>query len=238
MPELGTGGAVPEAGGDEESVPELPPVEDDREEDAVIGADAVESNVNVVVIPAVIRVVVLVITEAMALAVALPELEDIFDNEAVEPSLIDRDGTDAALLGNPEDEEGVDVGVALIMVVETRVIVVVCPPGSVLVNVVKTLEVVGGTGLNVDTNDDVDITFIDVLVSIVVDPTGIVLVIVIKVLESEIELGGYPTDEGMVVIATVLVIVVLEPPEMLLIIVVTLLDIVGDTDVGGLIDGD
>jgi hypothetical protein len=241
MPEIDTGGLVPETTGDEESMPELPPLEDSREGDAVVDKDVVDTNVKVVVTPAVIRVIELITTvEGTVLVVVLPGLEDTFDTEAVKLSLVDCGGTDDALLGSPEDEEGVDVGVTLIMVVETRAIVVVCPPGKVLVRVVNTFEVVGGARLEVGTESDGPITFIDVLVSIVVDPPGIVLVIVIKVLEveSETELDGYPRVERPVVIVTLLVTTVLGPPEMLMVIVVTLLDIIGDTDVGGLIDGD
>jgi hypothetical protein len=180
--------------------------------------------------PDVISVTVLVITERELVIKVLPGLEDGFGNEIVKSSLTEREDNDAELL----EGEGVNTGhVALIIVVKVMIMVVVCPPGRVLVSVVKALEVMGGAGLGGVTEDGGAITVVDVLVKIVVDPPGIVLVTVIKVrdVEGEPELNDGPGAEGMIVIRAV------KPPDILVVIVVRLLDIIGGIELDRLMDG-
>jgi hypothetical protein len=166
--------------------------------------------------PDVISVTVLVITERKLVIKVLPGLEDGFGNETVKSSLTEREDNDAELL----EGGGVNTGhVALIIVVKVMIMVVVCPPGRLLVSVVKALEVMGGAGLGGVTEDG--------------DPPGIVLVTVIKVrdVEGEPELNDGPGAEGMIVIRAV------KPPDILVVIVVRLLDIIGGIVLDRLMDG-
>jgi hypothetical protein len=239
--ELGAKDVVLEADADEEDIPELPPLVTDKREDAEKDTDVVERTIWVMVIPDVIRVTVLVITEGELVVVTLPGLEDGFGNEIVRPSLIEREDIDERLLEDWEGDGDVDAGdVTLIIAVEIMTTVVVCSPGSVLVSVLKKLEVIDGAGLGGASDDDGVITVTDVLVNTIVDPPDIVLVIVIKVpdVEGEAVLGDGLTDEGLMVTTTVLVIKAVELPDVPLVMVARLVDTVGDIELGGLMDGD
>jgi hypothetical protein len=164
--------------------PGIDTLDSEEDEDAATGTDVVESNVSVVVKPEVTNVVVLVKIDGTAVVPGRPGPEEGLGNDTVNPSLRVGLEVEEDLLENVEDGEGVTgADGALRIVVDVRVAVVTCPPGTVLVSVMRILDVTGGAGLGGAGWLEELITVTDVLVIVTVPPPGTVLVMVVKALE-------------------------------------------------------
>tara|TARA_R110002003_G_scaffold104_15_gene8298 strand:+ start:8795 stop:10006 length:1212 start_codon:yes stop_codon:yes gene_type:complete len=164
--------------------PGIDALDSEEDEDAATGTDVVESNVSVVVKPEVTNVVVLVKTDGTAVVPGRPGPEEGLGNDTVNPSLCVGFEVEEDLLEDVEDGEGVTgADGALRTVVDVRMAVVTCPPGTVLVSVMRILDVTGGAGLGGAGWLEELSTVTDVLVIVTVPPPGTVLVMVVKALE-------------------------------------------------------
>jgi hypothetical protein len=119
--------------------------------DTPIESGIVRSSVRVVMRAEVTLDIVFVMAGVTLVTVVLPDSIDGFAKEVVKPTLCERlvrlGDSDMEPLEDMEDGQRLaGRSVALIVVVETMVIVVVCPPGRVLVRVVKTLDITAGIG--------------------------------------------------------------------------------------------
>jgi hypothetical protein len=214
---------------------ELAALEDVKDEDVATGTDVVETIVTTVVSPDVVRVAVVVITEAIVVAAGFSESVEGRGREIVNPSLGERlarlEDIDKVLLGGLEDDERVPEDVALEIVVKTMVMIVVCPPGRVLVRVVSMLDVTGDGDTGAFPGGDAPMIVVDVLKTVVIDPPGSVLVSATIVLEVERtpELLVIAADVGLITIE-VLIAVVMDPPGNVLVSVTTVLDIEDKTE--------
>lgn len=246
MLELAVGDDLPESFGGKVVVLELAPLEGNGDEDTVTDTAVVDKSVRVVVTPEVTCVTVCVMTEGTAVATTLLGREEGFGSEIVKPPLdvglpgLEEDDDDAAeLLEDAESDEGVLArDIVPIVVVKTRVIVVVCPPGRELVSVVRMLDMVGDGRLEGMIFDDGPLV-IEVLVNVVGGPPGNVLVNVITPFDDENTAEGVegPVDEGLTTMIDVLVRTVVSPPEMVLVRVTRLLEVIGGMLLGLTDDG-
>ncbi|KAF2030999.1 hypothetical protein EK21DRAFT_111447 [Setomelanomma holmii] len=246
VPEVGKGGALLDLGKDE-------PIDDEAGsgEPGVLGSDELEDtgrvsqivvcSVVVVVFPDVTLVDVLVTTDGTAVAPGLLESEEGLGSEIVNPSLCVGVGVIQDLLEDVEGGEGLPGDGETTRIVDVTVEVVTCPPGIVLVSVIKMLDVTEGAGLGGAAGADESMIVTEILVRVVVPPPRIVLVIVVKALEVEggARTGGIPAEVGVIVVTRVVVTLEVDPPGLTLVGVVRALEVVGTTgwpiDIGTLI---
>lgn len=135
----------------EPDIPVLVRLNLDNAYDTPIESGIVGSNVRVVMRPEVTLDIVFVVAEVKPVTAVLPVSIEGFAKEIVKPPLCERlirlGDSDIEPLENMEDGKGLaGRSVPLSVVVETIAIVVVGPPGRVLVRVVKTLDITAGIG--------------------------------------------------------------------------------------------
>jgi hypothetical protein len=210
---------------DEVVIRELGPLEDDRGDVEVGTIVFVETSVIAVVSPDEVLVAVLVTIKRTVVAVELPELEVGLGNETVNAPLEVELEIPVGVTGLLKDVEGEGFAVfdvATITVVDTMITVVVPPPESVLVSVVKMLDVTGSTGLEGT-----------IVGEGLVPPTGALVDVGIELPElmfevtKESEISVDTVDIGVMMLITVLVLVMSNPLETVLVNVVRRLDVVG-----------
>ncbi|KAF1945659.1 hypothetical protein EJ02DRAFT_419332 [Clathrospora elynae] len=177
-----------------------------------IGTNIDETNVMVVVNPESLRVSVMVTAVDTLDTDGVPDPAVGFGNEIVEPPLVGAEKL-GENMGDPvkEDKLGaMNDGTMVVSAVEMTV--VGCPFESVVVAVIKTLEMVGIAGLE-DTPDGEGN-------SVVIEPPGRVLINVVKTLEMlgrpapDVDSGGTPPSTF---VDDVLMVMVSDPPGIVLV---------------------